>query len=198
MDIPKLFDDGFIFIVGSIWPQDAKHVLPAVAKVLNEFSNFRCILAPHEPNEYALEMLEDHFIGKKFSTIRLSQIKITPVRERIILIDRIGILAELYHQARLAFVGGGFRNSVHNVMEPAVAGLPILFGPNYHNSREAELLVESGGGFSCSDERHIYKIIKNLIKNSDAYEKASHSSRKIIMDNMGASARTVKEILENE
>jgi len=198
MDIPKLFDDGFIFIVGSIWPQDAKHVLPAVAKVLNEFSNFRCILAPHEPNEYALEMLEDHFIGKKFSTIRLRKKKTTPVCERIILIDRIGILAELYHQTRLAFVGGGFRNSVHNVMEPAVAGLPVLFGPNYHNSREAELLVESGGGFSCSDERHIYKIIKNLIKNSDAYGKASHSSRKIIMDNMGASARTVKEILENE
>jgi len=114
------------------------------------------------------------------------------------LIDRVGILAELYHQTDLAFVGGGFRNSVHNVMEPAVAGIPVIFGPDYHNSREAELLVQAGGGFSCAGESEIYALISRFLKDEEYYQQASFSARNVIMENMGASARTVKEILEND
>ncbi|MBU4444702.1 3-deoxy-D-manno-octulosonic acid transferase, partial [bacterium] len=95
-------------------------------------------------------------------------------------------------------IGGGFRGSIHNVMEPAVAGLPVLFGPDYHNSREAELLIEAGGGFSCDTSKCLLKHIKTFIKDQKAYEEASYSARKVIWDNMGASARTVKEILEND
>ena len=121
-----------------------------------------------------------------------------PANVRVVLIDRIGILAELYHQANLAFVGGSFRGSIHNVMEPAVAGLPVLFGPSYHNSQEAELLVQSGGGLVCLDEPGIYSTIKHLITKPDDYQKAAQSARQVILKNMGASSRTVQEILESE
>jgi len=149
-------------------------------------------------NLQLLEMLEDDFQQEGFSTLRLSKFK-TPISDiRVILIDKVGILAEFYHQADLAFIGGSFRGSIHNVMEPAVAGLPVLFGPTYHNSREAEILIKEGGGWCCEDENCFYKRIKSLIKNPELYKRASFSSRQVIMKNLGASARTVKEILESE
>jgi 3-deoxy-D-manno-octulosonic-acid transferase len=196
--IPKIFTGGFVFIGGSIWPQDARPLLPALYHSLEEFPQLKIIIAPHEPNEYALEMLEDDFRTHGFNTLRYSQLKGAAAVNRVVLIDRIGILAELYHQSHIAFVGGSFRGSIHNVMEPAVAGLPVLFGPTYHNSQEAELLVRSGGGLVCKDESGIYKVMHQMLTNSNDYQKAARASRQVIMENMGASARTVKEILESD
>ncbi|MBN2601127.1 MAG: hypothetical protein JXR87_03960, partial [Candidatus Marinimicrobia bacterium] len=176
----------------------ARHMVPAIRRILKQYSQSRCIIAPHEPNEFALESIEDQFIGTGVSVCRYTQIKQFPVNETIVLIDKIGILAELYHQTNLAFVGGGFRGSVHNVMEPAVAGIPVIFGPDYHNSREAELLVKAGGGFTCADESSLYLLVSKLMDNETFYQQASKAARQVILDNMGASARTVKEILEND
>jgi len=196
--IPVIFEKGFVFIIGSIWPQDARHLIPAVRKILKQYPQSRCIIAPHEPNEFALESFEDQLNGSGFSVCRYTQVNQFPVDKTIVLIDKIGILAELYHQANLAFVGGGFRGSVHNVMEPAVAGIPVIFGPDYHNSREAELLIKAGGGFTCADESSLFLLISKLLEDEIFYRQASQAARKVILDNMGASARTVKEILEND
>jgi len=196
--IPHIFKEGFVLIGGSIWPQDARPLLPALYQSLYEFPALRIILAPHEPNEYALEMLEDDFRTHGFESIRYSQIKGQTLTNRVVLIDRIGILAELYHQANIAFVGGSFRGSIHNVMEPAVAGLPVLFGPTYHNSQEAELLVKAGGGYVCADHAGLYNVINRMLTKPDDYQKAAQASRRVILENMGASARTVKEILESD
>ena len=196
--IPLVFENSFVLIVGSIWPQDAKHLMPVIRKILKQYPQSRCIIAPHEPNEFALESFEDQLNGNGVSACRYTQVKQFPVNETIVLIDKIGILAELYHQTNLAFVGGGFRGSVHNVMEPAVAGIPVIFGPDYHNSREAELLVKAGGGFTCADESSLFLLISKLMDNETFYRQASQAARRVILDNMGASARTVKEILEND
>lgn len=197
-EIPRLFADGFVLIIGSIWPQDAKYLLPAIYRCLKEFDELKVIIAPHEPNEYALETFEDGFLENGFQTLRFSQLQGTQKYRRVILVDRVGILAELYHQADLAFVGGSFRGSIHNVMEPAVAGIPVLFGPTYHNSPEAELLIAEGGGFCCGNDICFYERIKWLIVNSEAYDKAANSARQIIMKNLGAASRTVKEILGSD
>ncbi|MDO9548045.1 MAG: glycosyltransferase N-terminal domain-containing protein [Candidatus Marinimicrobia bacterium] len=196
--IPVLFQNSFVFIAGSIWPQDARHLMPTIRKILKQYSQSRCIIAPHEPNEFALESFEDQLSGNGISVCRYSKVKQFPVNETIVLIDKIGILAELYHQTNLAFVGGGFRGSVHNVMEPAVAGIPVIFGPDYHNSREAELLVKAGGGFTCADESSLFLLISKLMDNETFYRQASQAARRVILENIGASARTVKEILEND
>ncbi|MFA6743609.1 MAG: 3-deoxy-D-manno-octulosonic acid transferase, partial [Candidatus Neomarinimicrobiota bacterium] len=87
---------------------------------------------------------------------------------------------------------------IHNVMEPAVAGLPVLFGPTYHNSREAELLVQAGGGMVCNNESDLHQVICQMLTNPENYQKAALAARQVIMENMGASVRTVKEILESD
>lgn len=193
-----LFAEGFVLIAGSVWPQDVRHLVPALGRVLERFPEVRVIIAPHEPNAYALEMLEDQFQQQGYQCRRFSTLIQPETVSRIILVDRVGLLAELYHQAKIAFVGGSFRGSIHNVMEPAVAGLPVLFGPTYHNSHEAELLIQAGGGFCCPDAEALYKTMASLIHDAVRYQQAAESARQVILANMGASARTVKEILESE
>lgn len=196
--MPKIFNNEFVFIAGSVWPQDARHLMPAISRILRNFPNSRFIIAPHEPNDYALESFEDQLSGNGIAVCRYTGIRQFPVIETVVLIDKIGILAELYHQAGLAFVGGGFRGSVHNVMEPAVAGIPVIFGPSYHNSREAEFLIKAGGGFTCADESSLFLLISKLMEDEKFYQQSSRASRNVILDNLGASARTVNEILEND
>jgi len=195
--IPKLFEDGFVFVAGSVWPADVRHLLPALIKVYKSNKDFCIVMAPHEPSEYALETLEDTFDQNEISTLRYSNIGNKNNSNRVILIDRIGILAEIYHQSNMAFLGGSFKGAIHNVMEPAVAGIPVLFGPDYHNSREAELLISDGGGRCCQSSDEFFDVITNLIKNEQLYKEVSEASRQVIIKNLGASAKTVKEILES-
>jgi len=194
----RLFQDGFVFIIGSIWPQDAKQLMPAVYRCMKEFGRLRVIVAPHEPNEYALETLEEDLSENGILTRRLSSLPDKSSEFKAVLIDKVGILAELYHQSDLAFVGGSFRGSIHNVMEPAVAGIPVLFGPTYHNSSEAKLLIRDGGGFCCENSESLYQQIRRMLTDAEAYRLAANSARQVILKNLGAGARTVREILESD
>jgi 3-deoxy-D-manno-octulosonic-acid transferase len=195
--VHKLFENGFVFLGGSVWPQDVEKLLPALMKLMKEKDSLKIIMAPHEPSSYALEMLETEFRGAGFTTERLTGLKGSLASSRVILVDTVGVLPELYHHCDAAFVGGSFRKSIHNVMEPAVAGVPIFFGPIYHNSREAESLIEKGGAKSCQTSAELYNSIKNILENKKLYDRMASSARNVIIKNLGASARTVKEILES-
>jgi len=196
--IPEIFSSGFVLICGSIWPQDARQILPAIFKLIRIYPEFRVIIAPHEPNDYALETLEDDFKYQGYQITRYSEIKGEKSKKTVVLIDTVGVLAELYHQADVAFIGGSFRGSIHNVMEPAAASIPVLFGPCYHNSREASLLLEKGGGRCCTNAEQLYRAIANMIENREHYLRMATTARQVILENLGASARTVKEILDSE
>lgn len=194
--VPSIFETGFVFVAGSIWPQDAEKLLPALFRLMKEKNDLKLILAPHEPSDYAIEMLETQAEKQNLTYKRLTELNEAPIDEKILLVDKIGVLAEIYHQTKAAFVGGSFRDSIHNVMEPAVAGIPVFFGPVYHNSREAENLVEQGGAVSCETSQELYRNIKRVIEDEQVYNKMSRSARKVIVDNLGASMKTVKQILE--
>ena len=192
--VKRVFDEGFAFIAGSVWPQDVRHLLPALKRAMERFEDLKIIIAPHEPTQYAIEALRDYFEQYGYQVDLYSKLSEVSSR-RVVVVDVVGILAELYHQSRIAFVGGSFRGSVHNVMEPAVAGNPVVVGPYYKNSREAELLIEEGGAFPCRDREEIFEILVHLKEDEKFYREASEASRRVIVRNLGASARTVKEIL---
>ncbi|MBO8130822.1 MAG: hypothetical protein H0Z29_04800 [Candidatus Marinimicrobia bacterium] len=194
-NVKKIFDDGFVLICGSIWPQDARFLFPAIKGVMDKFDNFRVIIAPHEPTEYAIEMVRDWF--SQYDIRVQTYTSLNGVSDsKVVVIDTIGLLAELYHQSNVAFIGGSFRGSIHNVMEPAVAGNPVIFGPYYKNSREAEQLLEVGGAFCCTNESEIYSLIFKFIVDEDFFLKSSKAASDFILNNLGASTKTVKEILE--
>lgn len=126
--------DEMIFISGSTWPEDEKVILPALKNMMD--SSFRCIIAPHEIGEEHLVSLEEQIHDLGMNSIRYSDADSWP-KNSILIIDQIGILAELYTWADLAFIGGSFKKQVHSVMEALAAGVPVMVGPHHLNNREA-------------------------------------------------------------
>src|SRR5213592_1594438 len=148
--------DTFTIVTGSTWPSDEAVLLPAFADLLHQLPTARLLLAPHEPNPDHLAGISERLRHLKLPRpVRLSQLEHAKPGP-VIVVDRVGILADLYALADVAFVGGGFhRAGLHSVLEPAVFGVPIIFGPHWRMSRDAALLLEKGGAVALpADARH--------------------------------------------
>ena len=137
-------------VAGSTWPGDEAVILDAFARLHVHRPDARLILVPHEPTEQHLAPIERGAarLGLPIP-VRLSQAAGQPAP--LLLVDRVGVLATLYGAGSMAYVGGGFgRAGLHSVLEPAAWGLPVVFGPRWRNSRDAELLLSAGGAESLS------------------------------------------------
>ncbi|MFB3056272.1 MAG: 3-deoxy-D-manno-octulosonic acid transferase [Ignavibacteriaceae bacterium] len=132
-----------ILVAGSTWEQDEEVILPAFIKLMKYEEDVVLIIAPHEPTLLHLEKIENEF-ADILKTIRFSHLN-SYTDERVIIIDSIGILLTLYTYADVAFVGGSFKQNIHNVLEAAVYGIPVMFGPKINNSQEAIELQKRGG-----------------------------------------------------
>jgi 3-deoxy-D-manno-octulosonic-acid transferase len=108
------------------------------------------------------------------------------------------MLSRLYKYATICFIGGGFGDDgVHNVLEAAVYGKPVVFGPEYSKYFEAIALVDNGGGFSVESTLELEKIFNNLFNDTEKYNSASNSAGNYVSDNVGATSIITKYIYEN-
>lgn len=130
--------EDFVFIAGSTWPEDEAVLIPALEKLKGLHTHVKVIIAPHETTPSHLENIERKLKDCGLSSLRYSQTESWPAGA-ILLIDQVGILAELYTWSDIAFIGGSFKKQVHSVMEALAAGLPVMVGPYHHNNREALL-----------------------------------------------------------
>lgn len=121
-------------VMGSTWPEDEAELLPCIAELIQK-QELQLILAPHETNQSHLAKIEKLLDSLKLKSKKLSEI--TSKTESIVIIDQVGLLAEIYLQGDFAFVGGSFKKQVHSVMEPLAAGLITFVGPYFENNREA-------------------------------------------------------------
>lgn len=152
----KLKDESKLtLIAGSTWPEDEQILIPSLRKFIDN-KQMQFIIVPHEVDEMHICELEILFQKNHLQAIRFSQIQTDEIHS-IIIIDRVGILAETYLQGDIAFVGGSFKKQVHSVMEPLAAGLPTIVGPYYLNNREA---IEFSGT-EVNHEIPIVKVINN-------------------------------------
>ncbi|KYG63132.1 hypothetical protein AZI86_15575 [Bdellovibrio bacteriovorus] len=126
--------EDFIFIAGSSWPEDETVLVTALAKLKGLY--LRSIIAPHETHEEHLTSLEAQLDSAGLKHVRYSK-ALQWHGDEILIIDQVGILAELYTWADVAFIGGSFKKQVHSVMEALAAGLPVMVGPHHQNNREA-------------------------------------------------------------
>lgn len=194
----KLIDENFfegktVIVMGSSWESDENILLPAIFKLMKYHQELILIIAPHEPNIQHLEKLE-HQVDKEFGAIRFSYLK-DYRQQRVIIIDSIGILLSLYYYADVAFVGGGFKQNVHNVLEPSVYGLPVLFGPKIYNSQEALALIEEGSGRVIYNRKDAYNIIKQLISDKNYREKLGTISNEYVKSHIGSTDKIYDEII---
>jgi 3-deoxy-D-manno-octulosonic-acid transferase len=181
-----------VFVAGSTWPEDEEMILPPFAQLCREIPDLLLILVPHEPTLAHLEDLEADLRGG-LSHIRFSSLN-EYNGERIIIVDSIGILLALYSSAHVAFIGGSFKQNVHNVLEAAVFGIPVLFGPRYRNSQEALMLVDRGGAFIVTTHEQITRALHNLLTDETARSTAGSRATRFVQSNTGATDRVIAHL----
>lgn len=195
----KLFRDDLLYgkkilVAGSSWESDEEVYLSAILKLMEYEKDLILILVPHEPTINRLEKLENHLV-KKNSFIRFSYLN-EYKNERIILVDSIGILLTLYSYADVAYVGGSFKQGIHNVLEPAVYGIPVLFGPKIENSQEAKKLVEIGGARIVKNKSETYRSLRTLFSQEQIRKKMGNISYNYVNSNIGATDLILNEIYQ--
>ena len=182
-------------VAGSTWAEDETHLVNALAAARTAGSSIRAIMAPHEPGEDHLLELEKRLDEQQLPHRRLAD---RPSAEgaEVILIDRVGILGDLYALADIAYVGGGFGTAgIHSVLEPAAFGTPVLFGPRHSNAREAAELVASGGAFEVRSTRELTDQLGRLA-GDDAFRRATGERAQTYVDaGLGAAERSARLIL---
>ena len=181
-----------VFVAGSTWEQDEEVILPAFVKLAKFDKNVLLIIAPHEPTLIHLEKIENEFSGI-LKTVRFSHLN-NYSDERVIIVDSIGILLTLYTYADVAFVGGSFKQNVHNVLEAAVYGIPVIFGPKIENSQEAKRLHERGGGIMIRGKREAYRRLRTLFIDPELRESRGKLSLEYVQENIGATEKIIEEI----
>ncbi len=187
-----------IFVVGSSWEEDEEVLFPVFYRLQKYNANILMIIAPHEPTNQNLERIENELNGNT-TYIRFSDLN-DYNGEKIILVDSIGVLMALYQYADVAFVGGSFKSKIHNVLEPAVYGIPVVFGTHYANSSEAGLLMKEGAGFSGKTEVEIFEILKNLFLHEEFRVQAGTKASDFVKKNLGATDKFIayfKKLLIN-
>ncbi len=181
-----------VFVAGSTWEQDEEVIFPAFLKLAKFDKNVMMIVAPHEPTLIHLEKIENEFAGK-LKTIRFSHLN-NYTDESVIIVDSIGILLTLYTYADVAYVGGSFKQNIHNVLEAAVYGTPVLFGPKIENSQEAIKLSEIGGGIVIKDKRAAFKNLRKLFSEEVLRKEIGHISSEYVKSNIGATKKILNMI----
>lgn len=181
-----------VFVFGSSWEQDEEVIFPAFSKLAKNDKSVIMIIAPHEPTLLHLEKIENEF-SKELKTIRFSFLK-NYKDERVIIVDSIGILLTLYTYADVAFVGGSFKHSIHNVLEAAVYGIPVMFGPKIDTSQEAQKLLQLGGGILIKNKREAYRNLRKLFLDDNFRKEKGLISSNYVKENLGATSKILNEI----
>jgi len=195
----KIFKDGLfagkkVVVLGSSWEADEEIMLPAFLKLSKYDKNTILIIVPHEPTVQHLDWTE-HVLGNQIKHIRFSYLN-NYTDEQVIIIDSIGILLTLYFYADIAYVGGSFKQGIHNVLEPAVYGIPVLFGPKIQTSQEAQILVKSGAGLLVKDKKEAYKTMRKLLFDDGFRTDLGKIAGQYVTENTGATAKIVSEIFK--
>ncbi len=172
-----------VFIAGSTWPADE-----AILKGLCEtIPDWKIIIAPHEIGAEHIKQIELLFPG----AIRFSKLNtLNAVTSRILIIDNIGMLSALYQYGTIAYIGGGFGVGIHNTLEAAAFGMPVIFGPNYRKFQEAHDLIRIGAAKSIQDEKSLITAFQSFVND----QKAAVLAKEYVAQQKGATASIYDKI----
>ena len=185
-----------VIIAGSTWADDEK-MLQSLAQNIND-SSVKLIIAPHETGKDHINEIQKLFSSSVlYSQLTTHHSQLTTQNSPLI-IDSIGILSRLYKYAYITYIGGGFtRDGIHNSLEAAVYGKPVIFGPVYNKYREAVELIDAEGAKSFSTADELKQIIYTLLNDKEEYEQKCKLAEQYVRLNAGATAKILKYIQEN-
>ncbi|MCA1744103.1 MAG: 3-deoxy-D-manno-octulosonic acid transferase [Bacteroidales bacterium] len=179
-----------VLVAGSSWPQDEA----ILADFINHApANVKCIVAPHEVHESHITQLIARFRVPVFRYSKLNGP--LPSEARVLVIDTIGLLSSIYRYGSVAYIGGGFGKGIHNTLEAATYGMPVIFGPHHKKFKEAMDLIQHGAGFPISDKADFITVMENFWSpGSEATLKVSgEQALRYVQSMCGATSRILKE-----
>ena len=191
IDISKRED---ILLMASMHKEDRNMILAQLIKYL-KYTNIQVYWISHEPNSQENKYLSNIFNTNSLSTEVINSIEsIGQIDSRIVIINAVGVLADLYWITKVAYVGGGFSSGVHNLMEPAVAGVPMIFGPRYKKFKEAVEIVSQNAGRSISKSIDFNNFLNFYFDSEENLTSSSESARNIILNHSGASVKILNHL----
>jgi len=177
-----------LLIAGSSWPADEDILI----NYFNKNTDFKLIIAPHEIHREHLMQIESQL---QRPSIRLSEAFSKDSADKdCIIVDSFGLLSSIYRYGDIAYIGGGFGAGIHNTLEAAVYGIPVIFGPKYQKFKEAKDLISVGGGFSINNADEFNSRINDLLSYSNLLEEAGKAAGDFVKHNAGATDKILKEL----
>lgn len=191
--IENFKNDTLTIVVGSSWPKDENLLVDYINQTSEKV---KFIIAPHNIKVEQIQELKNSITKK---TVLFSEKETKNLADfDVFIIDTVGILTKIYSYADIAYVGGGFGNpGVHNILEPATFGVPIVIGSNFSHFAEATALVNMEGCISISDKNELFDAFSNLISNDNIRHEKGHICSTFVQMNKGATSIILKHILND-
>jgi 3-deoxy-D-manno-octulosonic-acid transferase len=189
-----------VFIAGSSWPTGEKYIIKAWKNIKQNFGDAFLVFVPHEISADHIYKIESQCQEYGFTTLVYSEMSENEklLGRDILIVDKIGLLAKIYRYGSIAYVGGGFsKNGLHSVIEPAVYGLPVVFGPNLDKSPEAQEMNLINCGIIFNNDEELFNVVNSLWSDNDLYGKVSELSYEYIRERSGATDSIIEVIREN-
>ena len=184
--------DEKLFLAGSSWRQDEE----IIAEYINSFPNrMKWVIAPHEIDKSNIERIEKLL---KVGHVRFSEYDEDSVDARVLIIDNIGMLSSAYRYAYVAAIGGGFGKGIHNILEPACWGVPVVFGPNHERFKEAVDLLNTGGAKTFLTFDDFKRILDLWLSDDKIYTISADIASNYVKVNAGATEIIIKEISQKD
>ncbi len=174
-----------VVVAGSTWPEDEK-LLEAYMKSTEVT---KLILVPHEIDEAHLHFIFNLFQGRGVRYTRATETAL--LHADVLVIDTMGLLSSIYRYGHAAYVGGGFGEGIHNTIEPAAFGRPVVFGPNYHHFREAQGLIDAGAGKSVKNYRELAAAMDYAL---DHHAELGDKAAEYVQSEIGATEKIYQDL----
>jgi 3-deoxy-D-manno-octulosonic-acid transferase len=193
--LAPLADGRLTLVAGSTWPADEAVLLPAWARVAATVPGARLIVAPHEPTASHLAPIERWAAGAGLRAARLGA-PAAPEAD-VVVVDRVGVLGDLYALADVAYVGGAFHAAgLHSVLEPAAFGAPVLFGPRHGGARDARLLIDADAALAVDDAASLERALVHWLATPADRTAAGRAAREVVHAGLGAAERSYALVAE--
>jgi 3-deoxy-D-manno-octulosonic-acid transferase len=180
-------------IAGSTWTADEEKLAAALAALP---ADVKLVVAPHEIHEEHLAAIEQRFAAfgtARYSSVNSEQLTVnSEQRVRVLILDTMGMLSSVYQYGTAAYIGGGFGAGIHNTLEAAVYGIPVIFGPNYQRFREACNLIAQGGAASYTSEATLTATLQKWLADTSTGRRLGEQNRQYVVQQRGATAAILK------
>ena len=196
IDHPNLLNKK-VLVAGSTWQDDEVILIPGFHQVQEKINDTFLIIAPHEPSLKRITEIEQQCHKANIKTVRWSGLENFENDTRCLIVDQIGLLSSIYALGDVAFVGGSFYYKIHNVLEPAVFGIPVFFGPKMTTSAEAFKMIEHEAAIIVNSKEQIVDLLMKIFMDTKYANKFGDKAKSLVMKNVGSSKKIADFLINN-